>query len=88
MKKIYIHENVSYGSTGQKWLFKGTSGFEFRTTFRGGHETAEKVARVVNGCLKRTNGQGLDNLGRANINQITDKLSKPFIFVPTFTAES
>ena len=87
MKKIYTHEQVTFGSSGQKWVFKSEN-FEYRTPLKGGHETAEKVAHVVSGSLKRTKGQGLDNLGRSNIHQITSKVSHPFVFVPTFTAES
>jgi hypothetical protein len=36
----------------------------------GGRETAEKVANVLKGSLKRTQGRGIDNLARANISQI------------------
>lgn len=75
MKKTYIHENVTFGSTGPKWLFRSNSGsFEYRTALQGGLETAQKVAAVVNGSLKRTHDVGLDNLGRANIRTINERV--------------
>lgn len=73
MKKIYTYETVTFGSTGQKWSFTAP-GFEFKTSLPGGRETAEKVARIVNGSLKRTKGAGLDNLGRTNIETIVNKV--------------
>lgn len=72
MKKLYTYEQVTYGSAGQKWVFNGPA-FQLKTPLPGGVETAHKVARVVNGAMKRTDGKGLDNLARANINQITAK---------------
>ena len=67
MPKQYTHENVSYGFAG-KWTFNA-GGNIYRTDLKGGVATAHKVARVVNGAFKRTNG-GLDNLARANITKI------------------
>lgn len=74
MKKLYTHNQVTYGygSASRKWVFKAL-GFEYRTQLPGGAETAHKVARVVSGSLKRM-GNGLDNLARANIAQITAKV--------------
>lgn len=69
MKKVYVCESVTFGSVGQSWVFKSPR-FEYKTPLPGGVATAERVARVVNGALKRTNGAGLDNLGRANIHTI------------------
>jgi hypothetical protein len=71
MKKVYTHNQVTYGAVGQKWVFKAL-GFEYRTTLPGGRETAERVSHVVSGALKRT-GNSLDNLARANIHQIVTK---------------
>jgi len=71
MRKTYTHNQITYGSAGQKWVFK-CLGFEYRTELPGGQETAHKVARVVSGSIKRT-GNALDNLGRANIAQIVAK---------------
>lgn len=75
MKKLYTHNQVTYGSSGQKWVFKAL-GFEYRTALPGGFQTAERVAHVVSGSLKRT-GNCLDNLGRANIHQIVTKAQTP-----------
>lgn len=72
MKKSYAYEQITYGSTGQKWVFSSPS-FRLITPLVGGLETAHKVARVVNGAMKRCDGKGLDNLARANILQITTK---------------
>lgn len=69
MKKVYVCESVTFGSNGKAWIFQAPR-FEYKTPLPGGVETAHKVARVVNGALKRTNGVGLDNLGRANIHSI------------------
>lgn len=74
MKKLYTYEQVTYGSAGQKWVFNGPA-FQLKTSLPGGVETAHKVARVVNGAMKRTDGKGLDNLARANIHQITAKVN-------------
>lgn len=72
MRKTYTHNQITYGSAGQKWVFNAT-GFEYRAGLKGGQDTAHKVARVVSGSLIRTHGIGLDNLGRANIAQIVAK---------------
>ncbi len=66
MRKTYTHNQVTYGSAGQKWVFTAGT-WQYKTALPGGRETAEKVARIVSGSLKRTGGKGLDNLGRANI---------------------
>ena len=76
MKKLYTYEQVTYGSAGQKWVFNGPA-FQLKTSLPGGVETAHKVARVVNGAMKRNDGKGLDNLARANILQITTKAQTP-----------
>lgn len=73
MKKVYTHEQVTFGSKGPKWHFSGPNGFAYITPLVGGRETAEKVAVIVNASLKRTKGGGLDNLGRANIRSINEK---------------
>lgn len=70
MKKLYTHETVTYGSSGRNWVFKAP-GYELKTAFKGGAETAHKVARIVAGAVKRS-GE-MDNLGRANIYTVTHK---------------
>lgn len=76
MKKLYTYEQITYGSAGQKWVFNGPA-FQLKTALPGGVNTAHKVARVVNGAMKRNDGKGLDNLARANILQITTKAQTP-----------
>ena len=80
MRKTYTHQEVTYGSTGKKWIFArnehGLNREVLRTFFAGGAETAHKVARAVSGSLKRTKGIGLDNLGRANIATIETAAEK------------
>ena len=76
MKKIYTHNQVTFTSAGPRWKFTADR-FEYVTPLPGGRATAERVARVVSGSLARTNGTGLDNLGRANINTIIEKAQTP-----------
>ena len=70
MKKLYIHENVTYGSSGRNWKFTAP-GYQLTTAFKGGVETAHKVARIVAGSIKRSGT--MDNFGRANIFTVTNK---------------
>ena len=69
----YQHEDITY-TFARKWEFTyrpaGAPFFSFRTSLQGGVEAAHKVARIVAGALKRTNGAGLDALARANIRQL------------------
>jgi len=76
MKKSYTYEQVTYGSAGQKWVFNGPA-FQLKTSLPGGVATAHKIARIVNGAMKRNDGKGLDNLARANILQIVTKAQTP-----------
>lgn len=71
MAKTYTHEQVEYGAHGRKWKFTAPK-YEYSTPIMpGGAETAHKVARVINGAVKRC-GE-LDNLGRSNIHTILTK---------------
>jgi len=77
-KKVYTEGTVTYASGGRKWNFTATAkngGTYVLNTMdiRGGAETAHKVARVINGAVKRTGRGDIDNLGRANIAQILHK---------------
>ena len=67
MKNTYTYHNVSYthGEAG-KWIFTQGS-FTLIQYCTGGREVADKVARQVSGSLARTNGEGMDNLGRSRI---------------------
>lgn len=69
--KVYTIGTISYNFNrrNRKWQF--TDGkFTLLSVVKKGAETAHKVAAVVNGALKRTNGTGLDGLARANISKI------------------
>jgi hypothetical protein len=72
-----VHTNglVEFKHAGQgKWQFnhKAADGFtfEFKTNLTGGQPVAAKVANIVGGAMKRSEGRGLDNLARANITKI------------------
>ena len=67
-RKSYTHKQVIYGFSAPKWNFN-IGNYQYRTALTGGVEMAHKVARIISGAYDRT-GQGLDNLGRANINKI------------------
>lgn len=71
--KSYTNGTVQFRHAGMgKWHFTNGS-FTLITPVKG-RENAEKVANVVSGSLKRTGGEGLDGLGRANIRQIVGSL--------------
>ena len=77
MSKQYIEGKVTYGAAGRRWTFKADSGYQYSTPIMpGGAETAHKVARVINGSVKRSATGELDNLGRANMNQIFHRAAK------------
>jgi hypothetical protein len=68
-------ENITYGAAGRRWTFAMGSTenpvYTYATNrMPGGRETADKVARIMNGAAKRTNGQGLDNLARSNMSKV------------------
>lgn len=72
MKKTYIFEAVTYGFAlnYRKWQFK--VGDHSVIVPCNGQETAHKVARIVNGSVKRCGW--LDNLARKNISQVLNHL--------------
>lgn len=71
-RPIYHHETVTYRFCG-KWEFTTTTAdgkaFSILKPLPG-VEAAHKVAKIIAGALKRTKGQGLDGLARANIEQM------------------
>jgi hypothetical protein len=74
MSKTYQHENVTYGAKGRRWDFI-TPNYSYRTPIMpGGRETADKIARVINGAVKRSGT--MDNLGRANMHTIFHNAAK------------
>jgi hypothetical protein len=71
MSKTYQHDQVVYQAKGPRWTFEVPNVYSFATpTMPGGRPTADKVARIINGALKRTKGQGMDNLARSNMNDV------------------
>lgn len=69
MRKSYTIENMVYGAVGQKWEFNAPK-FQYKSPLVGGAEAAHRIAKAIIGALKRTKGQGLDNLARANMAKI------------------
>ena len=69
--KSYVIGTVTYNFSPRfrKWQFASGS-FSLLESSKNGAETAHKIAAVLNGALKRTNGNGLDGLARANISKI------------------
>ncbi len=62
--------NVTYGASGRVWQFaatkRGKETYTYRTPImHGGRETADKVARIINGAVKRSKTGELDGLGRS-----------------------
>jgi hypothetical protein len=79
MSKLHTVENVTYGSRGRRWEFTaekdGATVYKYGTpTMPGGRETADKVARVINGAVKRSGR--MDNLARSNMATIFHKAAK------------
>lgn len=70
--KTYTHEFVSFGFklAFRKWSFEAGP-FTYLAECPGGITTARKLASVICGALKRTKGNGLDELGRAGIRRLT-----------------
>jgi hypothetical protein len=68
MKKTYNLDNLTYGFNinFRKWEFR--SGAHSLIVTCNGQETAHKVARIVNGSIKRCGW--VDNLARKNIEQV------------------
>lgn len=69
LRNTYICDKVTYGSAGYKWAFKWPGNTVMVDCL--GRKQADKVARIVNGSLKR--GGKLDNLARANISAVLNK---------------
>jgi len=78
MPKTHTLENISYGAKGRRWEFKANEGGYIYSTpvMPGGAETAHKIARVINGAVKRSKTNELDNLGRANMATIFHKAAQ------------
>jgi hypothetical protein len=73
--KLYTHENVTYGARGRKWVFE-TPTYSYSTpVMPGGRPTADKIARIIAGGVKRGKGV-LDNLGRANMHTVFHNAAK------------
>jgi hypothetical protein len=70
MNKQYTYNTIQYGFSiaHRKWKFTNGN-FSFYASVKG-QELAHKIAHIMSGSLSRTKNKGLDNLARANINQI------------------
>jgi hypothetical protein len=74
MTKTHTHENVTYGAAGRRWKFE-TEGYSYSTPVMPlGRVTADKIARVINGAIKRSGT--MDELGRANMHTIFHNAAK------------
>jgi hypothetical protein len=69
MKTQTTLENVTYGASGRRWTFEAPKFSYVDSHLHGGRATADKIARIINGGVKRTKGNGIDRLAEANINQ-------------------
>ena len=69
--KTYQYKNVTYGFNLalRKWTFKSERACIIMAV-KGGAENAHKIAGHVYGALRRTKGEGLDGMARANIKKI------------------
>lgn len=69
--KTYIHNGITFGYSppNRKWAFQFGGNTFLAPCQRGGIETATRVAKQIDGALKRS-GQ-LDNLARRQIANIT-----------------
>ncbi len=81
MPKTHTLENLTYGAKGRRWEFvaekNGAETYRYSTpVMPGGAETAHKIARVINGAVKRSKTGELDNLGRSNMATIFHKAAK------------
>jgi hypothetical protein len=74
MTKTYTHEQVTYGAKGRRWEFT-TPNYSYSTPLMPlGRVTADKVARIINGSIKRSGT--MDELGRANLHTVFHKAAK------------
>jgi hypothetical protein len=78
MAKEYTEGQVTYKGSGRSWKFTAAGGrYEYKTPrMPGGAATAHKVARVINGGLKRTKTGDIDNLARTNMSTIFHNAAK------------
>lgn len=76
-RKSHQVGTVTFASAGRRWKFNAVAAnggeYSLNTTIPGGAETAHKVARVINGAVKRTGKGDIDGLARANIATILHK---------------
>jgi len=69
--KTYDYKGIRYefNLSLRKWTFKSERATIIMPV-KGGAATAHKIAGHVYGALKRTKGEGLDGMARANINKL------------------
>ena len=81
MPKTTTIEHVTYGAKGRRWEFvaekNGTETYRYTTPhLPGGRNTADKVARIINGAVKRSKTGDIDGLARSNMSTIFHKAAK------------
>jgi hypothetical protein len=75
MKTQQTVGQVTFGASGRRWEFKAP-GYEYASsTLHGGRKTATKIANIIDGAVRRTKGNGIDGLARANMNQVLHNAS-------------
>jgi len=68
MVKTYTRGNVTYGAAGRRWTFK-TENYQYSTPVMPlGRETADRVAGVISGAVKRSGT--MDDLGRGQLYKV------------------
>lgn len=76
-RKTYTEGTVTYTPAGRRWKFTAVAPnggeYHLNTNIPGGAETAHKVARIINGGVKRTKKGDIDSLARANMATIFHK---------------
>jgi hypothetical protein len=69
-KTPHTIENVTYSARGRRWVFEAPNYSYSTNRMIGGRETADKIAKIINGGVKRTKGNGIDGLASANMNLV------------------
>lgn len=75
-KTPHIIENVSYQANGRRWVFTAPNYSYATSVMPGGRKTADKIARIINGGVKRTKGNGIDRLANVNMQQVFHNTAK------------
>lgn len=75
MSKQYVEGKVVYGASGRRWKFDVDGGYSYSTPVMPlGRPTANKIARIINGSIKRCGT--VDGLARSNMNDVFHRAAK------------